>query len=106
MKYQSKRDRRILVAIVLLLIFGISLYIQAWIWGLYVGAMITQDWTSVFDKFPSARPPPLEALEDIYTIDDRTPQPPFLAGWIALASFFSALGILIYIWLKPKPVDP
>lgn len=102
-KKVDKRDRRLSIALLLLVICAGSLLIQAWILLLYFRSAIHQDWTHFLKIFPSFALPPQEP--GVYCFDDCFPDLPFVAGWIGIVSFFLGLSILAYSWWMSKSRD-
>lgn len=99
----TTRDGRLSLALLLFVVCGVSVLIQAWIVAVYIGAAIAGDWAFFFETFPFAAPPPREI--GVYCFDDCSPRLPFVAGWIAISSFLLALSILAYSWWRPKASD-
>ncbi len=96
------RDRRISIALVLFATSLGSLLIQGWILFVYVHSALNQNWTYFSEKFPSyVRQIP----EGAYCLDDCSPDLPFVAGRIGIASFLAALCVLTHVWWTSRPRD-
>jgi hypothetical protein len=96
----SKRDRKLLAALVLFLISGVSVFVQVWISNLYYFSLINRDWTFFLQFFPSyALPPPEPGTA---CLDWCYPDKPVFAAWTALGSFVLGVSVLAYAWFRSK----
>jgi hypothetical protein len=96
-----RRDRRLLLALVLFLASGVACFAQAWILNLYIWSLDGRDWSDFLRVFPShaTETPP----EEYYRcLDTCHPDLPFFPGWIAIISFCSGLAVLAISWWKSK----
>ena len=99
MSEKRVRDRRLLAALLLLVVAGASLLVQAWISALYLASVKAQNWSYYLELFPSfARPVPPGA----YCIDDCSPHHPVLPGWVGIVSFLLALVVVSLAWWKHR----
>jgi hypothetical protein len=100
MKGNSKRDRRLLVSLLLFAASAVSTLAQVWVTNFYIYSALAQDWTWFLEWFPSHElptvPPGHVCLDDCY------PDLPLVAGWIAIAAFSLGTIILMYCWWVSK----
>lgn len=92
-----KRDRRLLVSMVLFFVALIAGVIQAWIVQSYIWFAVMGNWeqfTGFFGLNPIAGPNQI-------CFDYCAPKLPFLAGWIGIASFLIGWILVAYAWWKP-----
>lgn len=94
-----RRDRRLLVAILLLIAAAIAGLVQAWIIRVYLDAAILGHWAWFADTFGVEAP---ASGPDKFCFDNCAPRLPLLAGWISLATFFAGMLALTLAWWKPK----
>ncbi len=94
-----RRDKRLLIAMLLFAGSFVAWTVQVWITALYIEASIWGDWTWFAETFfvvAPARGP------DVYCFDRCAPTLPFVAGWIGIGTFLSGLIMLTFAWWKPK----
>lgn len=94
----TRRDRRLLIALVFLVISAALLFYQAIIVRLYISAAVMGDW-SYFSKTFSV---PLPAKPNQICFDYCASKLPFFWGWIGIASFLLGVVVLAYSWWKPR----
>jgi hypothetical protein len=94
-----RRDRRLLIA--MLLFFGslVAGLVQAFILRAYVAAAVLGDWTYFADTFSVGAP---ASGPDGFCFDYCAPDLPFVSGWTGIASFLAGLILLAYAWWKPR----
>lgn len=99
-----RRDRRLLLALMLFLSSGVACLAQTWVLNLYIWSVDSRDWSHFLSFFPSyaTETPP----EQYYHCLGRCyPDLPFFPGWIGLISFCLGLAVLAYSWWKSKSCD-
>lgn len=98
-----RRDRRLLLAVMLFLASGVACFAQAWILNLYISSVASRDWSLFLRFFPSyaTETPP----EQYYCLGKCYPDLPFIPGWIGIFCFSLGLIVLVYSWRKPKSYD-
>jgi hypothetical protein len=97
-----RRDKRLLVALIL---FGIALgagLVQAWIIRLYITAAVMggeywDHFISVFGGMSPAKGP------NTFCFDYCAPDLPIIAGGVALSGFLGGAFFVTLAWWKPKP---
>jgi hypothetical protein len=94
-----KRDRRLLVSLLLLIAALVAIYIQAFVTTIYHHAAASNDWALLLKYFPSAALPPVPP--GAVCFDNCSPDLPFIAGWVAIGCFALGLLSLTYCWWKP-----
>jgi hypothetical protein len=94
-----RRDRRLLIAMLLLITAAIAGLAQAWIIRLYLDAAILGHWAWFADTFGVEAP---ASGPDKFCFDYCAPQLPFLAGWISVTAFLTSLLLVTLAWWKPK----
>lgn len=98
---QTRRDRRLLIALVLLVLSVASLSYQAIIVRLYITAAVMGDWRYFAKTFSV----PLPAKPNQICFDYCASELPFFWGWIGIASFLLGLVVLAYSWWKPRTYE-
>ncbi|MEY2855424.1 MAG: hypothetical protein RL030_2556 [Pseudomonadota bacterium] len=101
MKERTKRNRRLLLALLLFAATAVSTLVQVWVTNFYLYSANAQDWTLFLEWFPSYALPPIPPGHGCF--DDCSPDLPFVAGWIAVAAFVMGFIILARIWWVSKP---
>ena len=94
-----RRDRRLLIAMLLFAIALVACAVQAQITALYIDSAVLGGWTWFARTF-SVEVPGSGPSE--YCFDYCAPPLPFLAGWISLASFVLGWAVLAYAWWSPR----
>jgi hypothetical protein len=94
-----KRDPKLLFSILMLLIFTVAGAFQSWIVIVYYYSALNQNWSYFSELFPSAVHQPAPGA---LCMGDCSPNLPFVAGWIGIASFVTALIVLTYSWWRSK----
>ena len=97
-----RRDRRLLIA---LLLFAASLAawaIQIWITRLYIDAAVFGDWTWFAASFSVEAP---ASGPTKFCFDYCAPKLPFAAGWIGIVAFLAGSVMLAHAWWKSRPTD-
>jgi len=94
-----RRDRRLLVAMLLLITAALAGLVQAWITRLYLDAAIFGDWAWFADTFGLEAP---ASGPYKFCFDNCAPRLPLLAGWISFATFNAGLLALTLAWWRPK----
>lgn len=94
-----RRDRRLLIAMLLLITAAIAGLVQAWVIRLYINAAILDHWVWFAETFGVEAP---ASGPDKFCFDYCAPHLPFLAGWISVAAFFTSLLAVTLAWWKPK----
>ena len=95
-----KRDRRLLIALLLFLVAVIAGFIQAWIVNLYLVAAVMggggywDHFVKLFELDPITGP-------NQVCFDYCAPSLPFIPGWIGIAAFSAGCCLLAYAWWKP-----
>jgi len=95
-----KRDRRLLIAMLLFLVAVIAGLIQAWIINLFIVAAVMGGgyWDHFIELFgldPITGP-------NQACFDYCAPSLPFIAGWIGIFAFLAGCSMVAYAWWKPK----
>lgn len=98
----KKRDIRLLIGLLLLITAMIAGLVQAWILQLYFDAAVSGHW-EYFSELFSVEPP--ASGPNVFCFDHCVADLPFLAGWIAIASFLLGFAVLAYCWWKPRSPD-
>lgn len=98
-----RRDRRLLLAMFLFTIALIACAAQIQITALYIDAAVLGGWkwfaTTFSVELPFSDPGRV-------CLDYCAPPLPFLAGWIALATFVLGWAMLAYAWWSPRVSVP
>lgn len=95
----NKRDRRLLLSILLFVVSASAVLVQGYIVALYVNSALTDDWTAYANIFPSAvRPDDPTSVCFAYCF----PHMPFMAGWIGVVSFILGTYLLVACWWNPR----
>lgn len=106
-KAVTRRDRRLLLSLLLFAISGGSLLVQMMITAFYISSALHGNWTSFLEEFPSSAPPSLDLPPPLepgaYCLDGCAPILPVVAGWAGVLSFLLGLSVLAYAWWKPMP---
>ena len=95
-----KRDRRLLIALMLFLAAALAGVIQAWIVNRYIVAAVMgggywDQFIELFDLEPITGP-------NQACFDYCAPSLPFFAGWIALGAFVGGCIFVAHAWWKPE----
>jgi len=96
---RDRRDRRLLIALMLFTGSLLAAAIQLWIFHLYINAIISQNWT-YFSRLFSVDPPAMGPKT--YCLDRCVAELPVLPGWIAVVAFLLGWMFLVYSWWKPR----
>ena len=94
-----RRDRRLLLA---MLLFAASLIlgaIQAWITKLYIEAAVLGRWERFAETFNVEAP---ASGPELFCFDYCAPELPFQFGWAGLAAFSAGGIMLAHAWWKPS----
>lgn len=95
-----KRDWRLLMPIALLLISLATLAYQTIVVTNYIhSSVLDPNWETFVYLYGVEAP---ANGPDQFCFDYCAPDLPFVAGWIGIGCFLSALLSLIYIWFRPK----
>ena len=94
-----KRDRRLLIALMIFVISLVACVVQAWVTALYIDAAVTGNWTWFARTFSVAAP---ASAPEVFCFDHCAPEIPFLAGWVSIAAFTAACAMLAHAWWKPR----
>ena len=95
-----KRDRRLLVAMLLFLVAVVAGLVQAWIVHLYiVAAVMGQQYWDHFTDFFGVDP---VVGPNQVCFDYCAPSLPFVAGWIGIVAFMAGWILVASAWWKPK----
>jgi len=97
-----RRDRRLLIAMLLLVGSFTAWAIQVWITALYIEAAIWGDWTWFADTFSVEAP---ARGPDVFCFGRCAPNLPFVAGWIGIGGFLTGSIMLVNAWWKPRWTD-
>ncbi|WP_427964229.1 hypothetical protein [Altererythrobacter sp.] len=95
-----KRDRRLLIALLLFLAATVAAIIQSWIVSMYiVAAVMGGGYWDQFIEFFGLEPitGPNQAC-----FDYCAPTLPFIAGWIAIGGFVIGCILVAHAWWKPE----
>jgi hypothetical protein len=96
-----RRDRRLLLALILFSAALVAGIIQAWIIRLYITAAVMgggdywDHFVGVFGGRSVANRP------NSFCFDYCAPALPFIAGWIAISAFVGGVFAVLLAWLKP-----
>ncbi|KQN78559.1 hypothetical protein ASE91_14170 [Sphingomonas sp. Leaf62] len=93
-----RRDRRLSIALVLLLITFIAAAVQVWMTALYIDSLILGNWAWFSETFRVEAP---ASGAGQFCFDRCAPNLPFIAGWIGLGSLLAATITLAIVWWKP-----
>ena len=91
-----KRDKWLLLALLLFTSAAALLAFQAWVATLYHFSAVANNWTQFVKWFPSAAQPP--TAPGMVCFDDCSPDLPLVAGWLGSVSFILGLATLAYRW--------
>lgn len=94
-----KRDKRLLVALILFVFSLIAGLVQSVILRLFIDAAVIGNWTHFAKTFSVDAP---ATGPNVACFDYCAPDLPFIPGWIALAAFSGGAFILAHTWWKPK----
>ena len=94
-----RRDRRLLIAMLLFMVSLIAWTIQAFIVRAYVFHAVMGGWEQFASTFGVAAPP---SGPNVFCFDYCAPKLPFAAGWIGIAAFSIGWIMLAYAWWKPR----
>lgn len=97
-----RRDRRLSIALVLLLTTVIAAAGQVWITSLYIDALALGNWAWFSETFRVETP---LAGASQFCFDRCAPNLPFIVGWIGLGSLLAAIMMLAIVWWKPFPMS-
>lgn len=94
-----RRDRRLLIAMLLFITAMVACAVQVQITSLYIDAAVLGGWTW-FTKTFSVEMPGSNTGQVCF--DYCAPALPMFAGWIALAAFVLGWATLAYAWWSPR----
>jgi hypothetical protein len=97
-----RRDRRLLIAMLLFAGSFTAWAVQVWITALYIDASIWGDWTWFAEAFSVEAP--ARGPND-YCFGRCAPNLPFVAGWIGIGAFLAGSIMLVNAWWKPRSTD-
>lgn len=97
-----RRDRRLLIAMLLFAGSLTACAIQIWITALYIDASMMGHWAWFAETFGVSAP---ASGPNVFCFDSCAPDLPFAAGWIAVCTFLAGWVMLANAWCKPRSTE-